>query len=270
MKKERILITVKTYPTISQAHHELVCTAGIREDGSWIRIHPVPFRKLFDKYEKFQWVEMDVIRNRKDRRHESYCLSNPDSITLQDKIDTKNNWQERKSHVLEKGKVYDDLDNLIQLNKSGKLSLATFKPAKILNLIVEEKANREWDKKKIEALKQQAKQGNLFFDTPDFNVVRKLPYKFSYHLLDNNNKESTMMIVDWEIGMLFWNCLKRYPRNEEKAISDVRKKYMDDFACTKDIHLFLGTTLAYDGWGQNPFIIIGVFAPPVTRQSDLF
>ena len=31
-----VLITVKTYPTISVKYDELVCTAGFREDGSWI------------------------------------------------------------------------------------------------------------------------------------------------------------------------------------------------------------------------------------------
>lgn len=42
MPRERILITVKTYPTLSASYGELVCTAGLREDGSWIRIYPVP------------------------------------------------------------------------------------------------------------------------------------------------------------------------------------------------------------------------------------
>ncbi|MCY4357962.1 MAG: hypothetical protein OXD01_10645 [Gammaproteobacteria bacterium] len=99
MAKERILITVKTYPTISRIYTELVCTAGIREDGSWVHIYPVPFRALFDKYVKFQWVEMDLIRRTQDRRHKSHQLKTPDSIILHDKIDTKHNWQERKFYV---------------------------------------------------------------------------------------------------------------------------------------------------------------------------
>ena len=42
----RVLITVTTYPLPSRSHDELVCTAGILEDGSWIRIYPVPFKFL--------------------------------------------------------------------------------------------------------------------------------------------------------------------------------------------------------------------------------
>lgn len=44
--KKRIYIVVKTYPTISEEYSELVCTAGILEDGSWIRLYPVPFVNL--------------------------------------------------------------------------------------------------------------------------------------------------------------------------------------------------------------------------------
>ena len=31
MPKEKVLITVKTYPSISEKYDELVCTAGFRE-----------------------------------------------------------------------------------------------------------------------------------------------------------------------------------------------------------------------------------------------
>ena len=46
MAKEKVLIAVKTYPVISESYTELACTAGFREDGSWIRLYPIPFRLL--------------------------------------------------------------------------------------------------------------------------------------------------------------------------------------------------------------------------------
>lgn len=50
MPTTRVLIAVKTYPTLSEKYDELVCTAGFLEDGTWIRIYPIPFRKLsYDK-----------------------------------------------------------------------------------------------------------------------------------------------------------------------------------------------------------------------------
>ncbi len=44
MALTRVLITVKTHPTISAKYDELACTAGFRED-ELVRIYPVPFRK---------------------------------------------------------------------------------------------------------------------------------------------------------------------------------------------------------------------------------
>ena len=66
-EKKRVYIVVKTYPTISEKYAELVCTAGVLEDGSWIRLYPIPFRKLEleQKYKKYSWIEVDVERSTK-------------------------------------------------------------------------------------------------------------------------------------------------------------------------------------------------------------
>ena len=60
MEKKRIFIVVKTYSTISKEYSELVCTAGVLEDGSWIRLYPIPFRKLDieQRYRKYTWIEV--------------------------------------------------------------------------------------------------------------------------------------------------------------------------------------------------------------------
>lgn len=82
MAKTKVLITVKTYPVISKTYQEVVCTAGMRADGSWIRIYPVPFRQYdeYEQYKKFQWIEADLVRNTSDKRSESYRLES--EITL--------------------------------------------------------------------------------------------------------------------------------------------------------------------------------------------
>ena len=79
-----------------------------------------------------------------------------------------------------------------------------------------------------------------------------------------------MMITDWEIGSLYWKCLKEGAGTEE-AVSKVRHKYFDNFL-EKDLHLFLGTTREWHGRGMNPFVVVGVFYPPMNPQEefDLF
>lgn len=273
MAKEKILITVKTYPAISGKYEELVCTAGFREDGSMIRLYPIPFRKKSyeEQYKKYEWIELDIVKNKSDFRPESYRPYSIDSeIRRIGKIDTSRNWRERKEIVLRN--VYTDLSKLISEAKDQKIcrSLAVFKPKKIKDFLIRE-VSREWDKSKIQKLKANRDQTNLFDHPEDpFEVVRKLPYEFKYVLEDINGKESKMMIEDWEIGALFWRQLEKYSGDEEKAVEDVKKKYFDDLAYKRDLYLYLGTSQVHHYVSHNPFMIIGVFHPPIELQTSLF
>ncbi len=268
MAREKILITVKTYPTLSKKYSELVCTAGFREDGSWIRLYPIQFRRMpyQEQFKKWHWVEMDIVKNTKDFRPESYrpvSLDTQVEIIGEIKADG-DAWSERRKIALKT--VYTNKKQLIDdaKNRDKITSLATFKPQKILKFITEP-VEREWDKNKLEALTQM----NLF-ETEQFKVVRKLPYKFSYRFTDDENAESKLMIEDWEIGQLYWNSLKRHNGDESKACEDVKKKYFDDFAKKKDLFLFLGTTKVNHFTGRNPFVIIGLFYPKPISQMKLF
>lgn len=273
MTLERVLITVKTYPSLSLKYDELVCTAGFREDGSWVRIYPIPFRKLdFDsRYSKYQWIELQLIRNTSDPRPESYKPINYEDIKLGNAINTDNGlWTRRKEIVLKN--VYTNLSELIDEAQKNSLctSLAVFKPKEILDFKIEE-VDREWDSKMLAALQDKAKQTDLFINSSNpFEVVNKVPYKFSYCFIDEDNRESKLKIEDWEICQLFWNLLKKYKGNEIKACEDVKKKYFDDFAKTKDVYLYLGTTREFHFIAKNPFIIVGTFHPKKEIQSRLF
>ncbi|MDH5628620.1 MAG: hypothetical protein OEY96_00565 [Gammaproteobacteria bacterium] len=272
MLTEKVLITVKTYPVLSETYDELVCTAGLREDGSWIRLYPIQFRQIEDyekKYKKWEWIEIEVEKNKSDHRVESFRPIKQDSIKVLKRIGTEQGWYERKKLILENSTIYRDLSELIQKNKEGLLSLATFSPVKILDLVVEE-IEREWDKSKIELLKAKLLQGDLFNkEKKPFKIVDKLPYKFSYKIEDVNGKESKMMIEDWELGALYWKSYNKY-KDEQIAIEKVKEKYLTNFLAKNDIYLFLGTTKLWDKRAPNPFVIIGVFYPPKEYQKSLF
>jgi hypothetical protein len=268
----KVLITVKTYPTLSTKYEELVCTAGFREDGTWIRIYPVQFRQrpYAQQYKKYQWVELDLVKNEKDFRPESYRPASHETEIklLQEVASDGDAWHERRKLVL--GKIYYNLDELIAeaKNKSIQTSLAVFKPSVIKEFVVEE-VEREWSKEKLASLQQL----NLFSVATDekAEVVRKLPFKFSYRFEDNQGRSSQLMIEDWEIGALYWNLLSQHEGNENKAVAGVRAKYFDDFAKTKDLHLYLGTTFEFHlKNAPNPFVIIGTFHPKPIIQTKLF
>lgn len=268
--KKRIYIVVKTYPTISKEYSELVCTAGILEDGSWMRLYPVPFRKLDidQEYPKYTWVEINATRNTADFRPETY---RPDLSTIVVEATPKKvDWDERRRIIFKNKKIYTNLQELIDKAKSDATSLAVFKPAKVLDFTIEE-VERDWDPNKLAILKGLSQQLN-FFQTPEeieeeFKVVHKVPYKFSYKFEDNSGKQSTMMIEDWEIGMLYFNCLNRAGGDEIEAKAKVKEKYLDSFL-KKDLYFFLGTTKQFHNVAPNPFIIVGVFYPPIPSPNQ--
>ena len=105
-------------------------------------------------------------------------------------------------------------------------------------------------------------------------LVDQPDYNFYYTIKDGGGKRRTMQIEDWEIQALYRNCLSSNdPNREEKeqAVAKVCQKYWDDHALTKDLHLFVGTTLEFHMRKvSNPFTIIGTFYPGKEAQSDLF
>ncbi len=274
----RVLILVETYPTLSEKYAELVCTAGVKEDGSWIRIYPVPYRRLSKekRYHKYHWIEAPLIRNTSDKRFESYKVSDISRITLLDScLSTKNGWKERKDFLFSKVKIWDDLQVLIQCSRETDLSLAMFKPKSIENFIIEP-TEREWDQEKYQNIMRDIKEPSLFDSDEDklkketFKIAEKLPYKFFYQFTDSKETKHKMMIEDWEIGQLYWNTLADCNGDEECAIKKVKQKYFDEFVFEKDLYLFLGTTKQFHNRGKNPFIIIGMFYPPKNTNPTLF
>ncbi len=270
-----VFITVKTYPALSEKYVETVCTAGITEEGRWIRVYPVPFRMLEKEgqYKKFQWMSLPLERNAKDFRPESHRVLSIDDITLGSEI---TDWHERQNLIFnDNSPVFTNMDELIAQAKNDQisLSLATFKPQKILDLVIE-KTTPNWSQEKLDKLEARSRQ-QTFFQTPDdikkeFAVVKKVPFDFSYRFADVAGKERTLKILDWEIGTLYWNCLKAANDNQEEAIQKVRQKYFDEFTTKRDIYLFLGTTFEWHKRASNPFTIIGVYYPPCQYQQRLF
>lgn len=273
MSKERVLVTVKTYPTLSRRYGETVCTAGVREDGTWVRIYPVPFRRLeqTQQYKKFDWLECELVKNRRDVRPESHRPVDQSELVPREHMGTDRKWRERRRLLLETAHVHDRLEKLIDAAKANESSLAVFKPKRVLDFLSEEDDEREWNPDKLRQMRQVHSQLELFEDNSwreTFRVIPKLPYNFSYRFEDGAGRTSTLQILDWEVGALYWNCLRSADGDERKAVAKVRQKYFDEFT-QKDLHFFLGTTQQYHLIAPNPWVIIGVFPIPYQRQLGL-
>lgn len=271
MPKKKILISVTTYPLPSRNYDELVCTAGFLEDGTWIRIYPVPLSFLNQVkkdigFKKYTWIELDVKQRTDDFRPESHSPNNYD-IKIINTLNTNNFWQERKEICLKN--VYTNKLNFLEDSKAPKnVSLITFKPSKITDFIVEDD-EKEWK----DEWKEIRKQTDLFaeIESDPEKLIPKVPYKFYYVFEDDEGVSSKLMIEDWEIFQLYFNCLKDNNNNQEIAIQKVKEKYFDVFTKENDIYLFLGTTMQWHRRrANNPFVIIGVFYPKIKTQMTLF
>lgn len=269
MDKERVLITVKTYPTLSRKYGETVCTAGVRPDGTWVRIYPVPFRRLdeHEQYKKYDWLECRLTRNLSDPRPETFRPVDESELEPVGHIDTDRNWEERRRILLKTAKVYDRLDELIARAKANQTSLAVFKPTRVTGFTWEEDT-RNWDPAKVQQMRELTNQFELFSDNSwreTFRVIPKLPFSFSYRFEDAAGKSSELQILDWEIGALYWNCLRSGNGDETTALKKVHQKYWASFLKT-DLHFFLGTTQQFHFIAPNPWVIIGVLPIPHERQ----
>lgn len=264
-QRERILVTVKTYPTLSTKYGETVCTAAVREDGSWIRLYPVPFRRLNEReqYSKYDWLNCSLVRHKSDHRPESYRPADNSELKPIGHLGTSDKWRERRHILLERAHVYDRLDEVIKAAKDNEISLCVFKPTEVTGLAIEAE-DRNWDESKLEKMRSIHRQLGLFGDNEwrkTFQVIPKLPYSFSYRFVDSGGKTSKLQILDWEIGALYWNCFHSSDGDEDNALAKVQQKYLEEFRKT-DIHFFLGTTQQWHLVAPNPWVVVGVFPVP--------
>ncbi|PKM82333.1 MAG: hypothetical protein CVU89_04835 [Firmicutes bacterium HGW-Firmicutes-14] len=254
---KNILITVKAYPTPSQTYGEAVCTAGITEDGKWIRLYPVQFRDLpfHLRFKKYQWIK-GRIRKSSDYRPESYKVDH-DSLKPLQVLDTKDKWQKRKEIVLPL--LVDSLEKLESSRAEINTSLGIIKPKKIVDFFWEQ-VEDEWSQEQKGALSNI--QMSLFDirKTQEYSKLglEKIPYKFYYHFYcdDKECKGHKLQILDWELGEAYrsWN----YPK--DTLLQKIKEKYFEEFTTKKEVYLYLGTLFELHRFGT--FSIIGLFYPP--------
>ena len=255
-KRLKVLITVKTYPIPSSQYDELVCTAGVTEDGDFIRLYPINFRDLpfSQQYRKYQWIEVTVTKHiGRDARKESYRPDCHSIEVLGDPIRSNpGNWGLRAKFAL--AKKARSMEELKERQALDRTSLGVFRPKNVRDLRWEE-VEPNWSPSFMHALRQQ----RLWEDrTTTLEPPRKVPFKFSYRFKcdDNQCKGHKMMIEDWEVGALFWRLVDKGASHVEAA-EKVRAKFFDDLCGPdRDTH-FLG--IIYES-GETPGFVADAFA----------
>lgn len=264
--KVEVLITAKSPPYPSKGYRELVCTAGITKDGDWIRLVPIPYRylKTGQKFDKFHWIELDVLKHDKDPRFETYRPVDLDKIKIIGQFEKDDKWYQRKQVLLPRitstlcDKVKDFHEKANKGNQYDASSLFMIKPYEILDLIIEDdnpKWKPEW---------QQLFEQETLFEDMKMKPLDKIPFKFSYRFKCSSEcKGHKVKIEDWEIMELARNYLDDLDSLKEKVI----EKYKNWMLEKREIYFFMGSTMQFHRRkAKNPYIIIGVFYPPKDNQ----
>lgn len=249
-EKKKVLITVKTYPLPSRKTIEASCTAGITENGKWIRLFPLPFRYLEHEkqFKKYQWIEASVTKA-SDPRPESYKVDLDSIKPLGKPIPTYDNWKLRKEMVLPLES--HSLCHLQKTQDETGITLGLFKPRCINELIIEPEESPTWTEDELAALNQQS-----MFDRKYVAPLEKIPFKFKYRFFcrDSNCGEHIISITDWEAGQAYRKFRTQYG---EKWETQFRKKFEYEMTYNFDAYFYVGTTRAH----KNTWIIIGIFYP---------
>lgn len=257
-KELSVFITVKTYPTASRKYQETVCTAGIDENGRWIRLYPVRYRFLREdqQYPKYSWVRALVCRNYQDFRPESYRVDN-DSITVLRRVDTSAGWAERNRIVLPT--LSPSIEYLRDQYDRNYVSLGIIRPRRVEEVICEPEEDSPRVRKNI-FLRQLS-----LFEEKIPKDLEPVPYRFSYQFFcdDVRCTGHKMIILDWEIFAAYNKWKKR--NGEQGAIQRIHDKWLYEL-CGKnrDTYFIVGTN-----YPHPTFMVLGVYWPPKTTTVQL-
>ncbi|WP_379551724.1 hypothetical protein [Qipengyuania sp. DGS5-3] len=268
---EQILILCKTYPSPSEKYVETSCVAGIRTDGSLIRLFPVPFRlvKADKQFKKWQFVSAKVEKARKDHRPESYQIKIDTLECEENPLPTKNHWLARRN-ALKNTSVAQSFSEVETARLETGQSLALLKPARLVGLDIEPVKPAEWTDEEVAKLVAEQRQGALFEDDQvDIRTLRKLPHAFYYRyeceLPDKSCESFRHKVVDWEIGALYWRCAKDYGDAWEPKF----RQKMWDYMITRDVFFVMGNIHRFPA----QWLIVSILYPPTevsSSQADLF
>ena len=248
-EEKNVLITVRTYPTPATKGAEVSCTAGVTEEGEWIRLFPIPYRQLEpeQKFSKYDWVSVRVAKA-SDPRPESYTVD-LDSIDVVSSVPSRGNWQDRKEIILPL-----EAPSLCWLKRErdehGYPTLGMFKPREIRRLIIEPD-DEDWTPEE----RRKLRQPNFFNQKPVIEL-EKIPFKFSYEFGCNDSSCSghKFSCTDWELGALYRTCRRKYGTDWEEKF---RQRFERQMINGRDTHFYVGTVSTH----PQIWIIVGLFYP---------
>ncbi|MFI6008657.1 hypothetical protein ACIBAG_07475 [Streptomyces sp. NPDC051243] len=261
------MITVKTYPELSNKYRETSCVAGIRLDQGapqHVRLFPVPFRLLTEdaQFSKYSIVEVDVEPHNEpgDSRPES-LRPDLDTLKIVGAVSPDEGWKNRYRYV--EPLVAPSLCAIKREQEKHGTSLGVFRPAEVTRFRLD--PAEPWSASKA-AL---ADQLDLF--EQDLNPLEWVPldFRYSFRCADDACPTHDMGLKDWEAGQSYRKFLRKYG---EKGVHNALREVWYDRICAPNraVHLFVGNMAKH----PKTFMLLGLFYPELkvvqNVQDSLF
>jgi hypothetical protein len=199
-----------------------------------------------------------------DLRTESHRIF-VDTIQLEDILSTEKQWTLRRPWM-DKLPSFGDFAVLDAARDQTGISLALLRPKRLVKLDISQADNSDWTDEELAKLLHEQNQGHLFNQEEErkqLKLLKKVPFDFYYHYAcDTPDGERIYKhkIVDWEVGMLFWNCKKNHRDAWEAPF---RAKLEADLA-ERDLTFMMGNIHRF----QHQWLIISLMYPPKLAAAD--
>lgn len=258
----RVLIWGKTYPELSNRYTETVCTGGVREDGTPIRLYPVPLRYLDGgkQYQLYDWIDVPAQKSRSDPRPESFRVVS-DHITRVGRLQADGaGWRMRRDVIFRNPSWhFGSVAELKRAEHAAHRSMGLVAPKQIVDVQLVRKsagAHIEYDEKmsRIQA------QADMF--RPEYKELRFLDFDIQLRWRciepcpECSRRPHHMKVLDWGLLELGRRVGWEKARAKLEEIANLQ---------THDFRLFLGNFRLH----PKNFGIIGLWYPKRPSQLDL-
>jgi hypothetical protein len=251
-KRKRILVTVKANPERSKKYGEICCTAGITDQGEWIRIYPIRWSTLA-KIKRYSWIEAEVLPNPGEKlgRKESHKIRE-NTIRVVNVSLTKApvDWDARNAVLLPM--ISRSLEDLRGQFDKDRTSLGLVRPRIVHGF----DKTKELDEMFTEAVAAKAVQQSLNGDsTPILNPYEHI-FKYRWECRNVDCPGHNTTCEDWELFASFHNWRPKY-RSFDELWQMLYDRYYTQLYGGRDLHFYVGTHSLYPVW-----MIIGLYYPP--------
>jgi hypothetical protein len=244
---ERVIVLVKALPHAGRKHGETVCCAGITERGEWRRQFPIHFRRLSEKFARWDLIEYEYREPRGDKRSESRRVQE-DTIKVVGKLALKDRANLLNPLVVASTAV---------AAKRGQ-SLALIRPQKV-RFDATKKTEKQLAKER-RAYAEAARQGS-FFDK-ELSELKPCPYAFIFEYQDEEGKSHTSTCDDWETAAMYRNFEKKY--GEAETLRLMKKTFEKDFPA-KGMAFAMGTHSKY----PEVWLLVGIVRLEPAKQLSM-